>query len=203
MAMFSSGGSVFDDAVTAGTYGVVNRGAGKDAQRAAAKKEAGLMDESNNLRQEGLQYGDSQFQQIYGTNKEQVGLDMKDILQRRKDTLGMVDPASNQIRQAGNDAVRNATSSLAQSGVKGGMGAQGINKIKREATRDTNAQLTKSYMDNLMSNQQLTGNLATQSQRLPQVYSQLFQGGQYIPPVGQAPFMGGMFDQGVLGGVFS
>lgn len=205
MALFSRSGSLFDDFATAATYGVVNTGAAKDAKRDKNKKEAGLRNEANSLREQGLAKGDAEFEKIYGTTKDQVGLDMKDIIQRRKDALGQTanDPIANQIRQSGNDQVRSMNSNLSQSGVKGGAGAKATGAIQRQANRDVNSQLAQKYMSDLNASQQMTGNLATQSQRLPQVYAQLFQGGQYIPPVGQAPFMGGIFDGGVFGGVSS
>ena len=205
MGLFSRGGSIFDDVVTAGSYGVLNPGAAKDSKRDAKKKEAKLGEEANSLREKGLAYGDSEFEKIYGTTKDQVGLDMKDIIQRRKDALGQTsnDPIANQIRQSGNDQVRSMNSNLAQSGVKGGAGAKATGAIQKQASRDVNSQLAQKYMSDLNASQQMTGNLATQSQRLPQIYSQLFQGGQYIPPVGQAPFLGGIFDGGVFGGVSS
>lgn len=203
MGIFSGGGSVFDDAVTAGTGGLLNPGAAKDAKRDAAKQNAALSAEAQALRKEGMAYGDAEFEKIYGTTKDQVGLDMRDLIQRRKDALGQTsaDPIANRIRQSGNDAVRSTTSSLAQSGVKGGAGAKALTSIKRQADRDVNSQLAQKYMSDLNASQQMTGNLATQSQRLPQVYAQLFQGGQVIPPVGQAPFLGGMFDGGIAGGI--
>lgn len=203
MGLFSSGGSVFDDFATAGSFGVVNPGAAKDTKKASDKKNAALGAEADGLRTAGLAKGDEEFQKIYGTTKDQVGLDMKDIIQRRKDALNQTqnDPISNAIRQSGNDQVRSANSNLAQNGVKGGAGAQTTNAVQRQATRDVNSQLAQKYMTDLNASQEITGNLATQSQRLPQVYAQLFQGGQYIPPVGQAPFLGGIFDQGVLGGI--
>lgn len=201
MGLFSNSGSVLDDFRTATTFGIDNPGGAKDKKRAAAKKERGLAGEADSLRAEGMAYGDSEFEKIYGTTKDQVGLDMKDIIQRRKDSLNQTqnDPIANQIRQSGNDQVRSANASLQANGVKGGAGAQVTNAVKRQAGRDVNSQLAQKYMTDLNANQQMTGNLATQSQRLPQVYSQLFQGGQYIPPVGQAPFLGGIFDSGILG----
>lgn len=201
MGWLSKGGSVFDDYIGVISGGGINPGAGKDAKRAAEKKEAGLRTEADRLRTQGLAKGDEEFEKIYGQKKEQVGIDMQDIIKRRRDSLNnsTTDPIANQVRQSGNDAQRNLNSNLAATGVKGGAGAQAKNSVNRQATRDVNSQLAQKYMSDLNSMQSITGNLATQSQRLPQAYAQLFVGGQFIPPVGQAPFLGGMLDHGPLG----
>jgi hypothetical protein len=203
MALFSDSGSLFDDWATAGSFGVINPGAAKDRKRAASRKEEGLRAEGDALRNEGLKYGEDKFKKLYGTDEDQVGLDMKDIIQRRKDMLNQTgnDFTANKIRQSGNDAVRVANSQMQANGIKGGMGFQAANAIQRQANRDVNGQLAQKYVNDLGASQDITGNLATQSQRLPQMYSQLFSGQQYMPPVGQAPFMGGLFDEGILGGI--
>lgn len=203
MGLFSGSGSVFDDAVSLGSFGTINPGAAKDNKRKNLAKEDGLRSEGDALRREGLATGEEKFKKLYGTDEEQVGLDMKDIIQRRKDLLGQTsnDVGANKIRQSGNDAMRAANSTMQANGIKGGMGFQAANAVKRQADRDVNQQLAQKYMTDLGNMQDITGNLATQSQRLPQMYSQLFSAGQYMPPVGQAPFMGGIFDQSPLSGI--
>lgn len=197
MALFSSSGSVWDDTVSTFTGGVVNPGKGKDARRAAEKQNSSMRAELQALRKEGIAQGNEEFNKTYGVSKENIAGDFKNIIAARRNAVNLADsdPAVARIKQSQNDATKQATSQLAASAVKGGASAKTLHGISRNAKRDADMAQRDYYMKSLGEYQDITGNLATNSQRLPLMYGQLAMSSQYQPPAAQAP--------GLFGDLFS
>jgi hypothetical protein len=199
MALFSSGGSVFDDYVSIQSGGLLNPGQGKDAKRAARKENEAMRSDLMQRRKSGIKEGNAEFEKTYGMKKKDLAGDFKKIIAARRNAVNLSssDPVVNQIRQSANDASKQLNANLAQAGVKGGAGARALQGVDRAAKKDADMAQRSYYEKALGEYQDITGNLATNAQRLPLLYAQSAMAGQYHPPAAQAP---GLFNN-VLGSI--
>jgi len=162
-------------AATLGVYSPTNEAEKKKKQdQAEAEK---IQNERMALLQSGLAQGSAKSEALYGMNDQQVGANIQDVIRRRQEAMNKPSRAAEQVRSAGAQQQRQATS-------RGASEAQ-----KRQIASDTSAQAgmldEQKYQENLNAFQSLMGNIAGNKSALELGYGGLSVASQYIaPPTG-------------------
>lgn len=195
MGLFSSVGRGLAAISTGGLSEVYRSGAKQNEAQSAAQnsEQQRLAQERKGLLEEGLAAGRDKAQLLTGQTQEQVGQDVSDIVNRRRDMLDSPSRAESFIRSQGQHQERMARSAGGSEAQQRQIAMESAQRagMQGDVDRERRLQDFQSLMDGIMK---------TQSSLEP-AYGQMYVGSQYIPAATEEAGIMGNMSSGVTGTV--
>lgn len=160
-------------ALTGGAIGLY----GKYRQRQDQKNESALQaqryNETQRAIQIGMEEGRNRGRALYGQSMGETGLDMQDILNRRKQALGQNDPRLQAMKAEGSRAESRLKAGQRQKGIQGSLALQQQEQLKRNVSADIQRNKFMFDQENLNAYQRMVGNMANAQAQLEMGYGGL------------------------------